>query len=226
MNADVVTIECHYHGWLPLFFLSDHAQYKKLGYEVSSLGDFHQKVSFTLDERKVKINVWRPAGNRDVDVCVVCWLVDRDDFINEVKREAHQYKHKWRTTPIIVVGDAWWKNDPKSIKKAELEGRKFINRKMGNKLAREIGATKYVEFSRKSERGIKIVLDEIVYAYFAKLKDEQERRESEAREKEEIERNKLIEKERHVKFYRDILCFLVFACFMVIISIIVHMHMR
>ena len=226
MNADEVTIECHYHGWVPLFFLSDQAQYEKLGYEVASLGGFDQEVTFTLDERKVKINVWRPAGNRDVDVCVVRWFVDRDDFIDEVKREERRYKHKWPTTPIIVVGDAWWKNDPKSIKKAELEGRKFINRKMWNKLARKIGANKYVEFSRKSERGIKIVFDEIVYAYFAKLKDEEERRESETREKEEIERNKLIEKERQVKLYRDILFFLVFACLMVIISIIVHMYMR
>ena len=63
---------------------------------------------------------------------------------------------------------------------AELARRKLISRKMGDKLAKEIGANKYVECSRESRRGRNILKDEISYAYFAKLKDE-ERRELETK---------------------------------------------
>ena len=102
------------------------------------------------------------------------------------------------------------------MREAELEGRRFINRKIGNKLARVIGASKYVECSGKSGQGITILFDEIVYAYFAKLKDEEERRKSEICEKEQIDGNK-IKKERREKFYRDSLRLFVFGCLMVII---------
>ena len=49
--------------------------------------------------------------------------------------------------------------------------------KMGNQLARDIGAVKYIECSAESGRCLKIVLDEIAFTYFAKLKDVEEQQE-------------------------------------------------
>ena len=85
-----------------------------------------------------------------------------------------------------------------------------MNRKMGDKLAREIGAVKYVEYNKETVRGYKILYDEIAHTYFAKLKDELEAKQAEEdrlqkaeieklrleRERQEIERKK---KERQEK---------------------------
>ena len=59
-----------------------------------------------------------------------------------------------------------------------------MNRKIGDGLVRDVGAVKYVKYSRTSRGGLKIVIDEIVFAYFSKLKDkeEQERMNNEADE--------------------------------------------
>ena len=223
MNPQSVTVECHCDDLSSLFNLIDGEQFQKLGYEVTWLDDWDQAVEFPLDGRKVKINL-RDKWEGNFDVCVVEWLIDEAEFIDEMKDDARRCKQQCPNASIIVVGDAQWKNDPETMGKAELKGRKFINRKMGDKLAREVGANKYVEYSWQNGRGIKILFDEIAYAYFAKLKDEEERRETEIREKEQIIQRTKIEKKLQKISPRSFFCF-VFACLMVIISIIVNVIM-
>ena len=60
---------------------------------------------------------------------------------------------------------------------------------MGDQLARDIGAVKYVEYSLKSGREYKILIDEIVFAHFSKLKD-QEHRERIKEEANEVRRER------------------------------------
>ena len=218
MNADVVTIiECYYDGYYHWDFTVYQEHVRRDGFQVTRPGVDGLTVEFSLDGRKVAVKV-RPEWDRKYDVCVVGGLIDLPNFINRVKRDARRFKQQCPTTSIIVAGNAQFKKDPKKMGRAELAGWKIINRKMGDKLAREIGANKYVECAKKSGRGIKILFDETAYAYFAKLKDEEERRESETHENVQIERNK-IEKERRKKFHRDFLFFFVLACSMIIISI-------
>ena len=224
MNDDVITIDCHCEVWSLLFFVvEEKLQYEKLGYEVTSLDNGDWAIGFLLDGRKVTINV-KKKWHRVVDVCVVDLWVHDTDFIHDVRRHARQCKHNWPTAPIIVASDAEWKNDPETMREAELEGWNIINQKMGNKLAREVGASKYLECSSINGRGIKILFDEIAYAYFAKLKDEEERRESDIREKDEIEKNK-IENERIAKFHRDLLFFFVSAFSILLFSITLNIFM-
>ena len=81
------------------------------------------------------------------------------------------------TIPFIIVGtDAQLKHYHLSLQSVERMGHKIIDRKRVNKLAREIGAVKYLECSSVSWRGYKILFDEIASAYFSKLKDEEEKR--------------------------------------------------
>ena len=47
---------------------------------------------------------------------------------------------------------------------------------MGDKLAREIWASKNVEYSNESGWGVKTLFERIACVYFAKLKDEEQRR--------------------------------------------------
>ena len=77
---------------------------------------------------------------------------------------------------IIVCFDAERKYDPDKMKKAELEGDKLMDREIGDKLARELGAVKYIECSTKTGRGAKILIDEIAFAGIGKMKDDEKRR--------------------------------------------------
>ena len=64
------------------------------------------------------------------------------------------------------------------LKDLELAGQKPFNKEMGDELVRDIGAAKYVEYSSKSGRGLKIIIDKIVFAYFSKLKHKEDRERS------------------------------------------------
>ena len=69
-----------------------------------------------------------------------------------------------------MVGNIEEKHKLGNVRNAENLGEKRFNQEMGNKLAREIGAVKYIECSWQSGRGCKILIDEIVTAYLEKRK--------------------------------------------------------
>ena len=79
---------------------------------------------------------------------------------------------KHSTAPIIIVCfDAERKYRPGLMKEAELNGNKMVNQEIGDKLARELGAVKYIECSDETGRGAKILLiDEIAFAGIGKIK--------------------------------------------------------
>ena len=112
------------------------------------------------------------------DVCIVGLPIAYADFIAVVKRQASWCKQQYPEAPIILVGNASLKNSPPMLKDLELAGQKLFNKEMGDELVRDIGAAKYVEYSSKSGRGLKIVIDEIVFAYFSKLKHKEDRERS------------------------------------------------
>ena len=141
MNAEIIKIQCSYYdGWLPLY-LPDHVQLEKLGYKVLWPGD-KGIVEFTLGGREIKIHFEAGWGDDHTNVHLLSWGIHETDFIDQVKSTANEYKSERPTVPIIVAGDNRFKNFAKEKGKAELEGWKFINRKMGDKLAREVGANK------------------------------------------------------------------------------------
>ena len=109
------------------------------------------------------------------DVCIVGRWIGYADIIAEVKQQASRCKQHHPKAPVIVVGDASFKTSPPALKHFELAGHKAFIRKMGDELARDIGAVKYVKYSIESGRSLKIVIDEIVRAYFSKLQDEKDR---------------------------------------------------
>ena len=100
------------------------------------------------------------------DVCIAGWGIYLADFIAEVKQQASWCNQLYPEAPFIEVGDAELKNFPRELKHVELAERKVLNMTMGDELAQDIGAVKYVEYSLKTGRGFKILIDEIVFAYF------------------------------------------------------------
>ena len=144
------------------------------GSEASSF--HHDVLEVTIDGKTILLKFttkWRP----DVDICLVGhWNSSSNEFCSEVKSAVSKFKQQPRSTPIIIACNVDDKNNPEAIRDAELAGVKLMNRKIGNRLAREVGAVKYIEFSGESGRGVKILADEIAQITFKTfLEDEPEK---------------------------------------------------
>ena len=194
MYTEVVIIRCCNYS---VFFLHHLIAFgeilKSFGCEVERRRYGGITIDLTIDARSVRIIVSQGPMNH-CDVCIVGWWIDFANFIAGVKQQVSKCKQQYPEAPIIVVGDASLKNSPPRLKDVELAGRKVFNRKMGGELVRDIdGAVKYVEYSWKSSRGLKTVIDEIVFAYFSKLKDnedlEKERKEADGVRQERTKQN-------------------------------------
>jgi len=155
-------MEFYGHQWL-----------RHYGYEIKRLDDAGggYAYNFKIDGRNVTINMWN-KWSYAYDVCLLGCFVDSDkDRIDMVKQYAVACKQRSLTSPVLMVGNVTSKCLPKRVKNAELAGRKMVNRKIGDKLAQELGAIKYIEYSWRNGRGHKILLDEITFAHFSKLED-------------------------------------------------------
>jgi len=179
MDAESVTINCwEYAGWVGLIsVLSDDVREKleRQGYKIAKSNFDEITFDFQVNQRNVKITI-TINNEQNFDVCLVAYSINYLKYVDIVKRAVSDCKQRNPTAPIIVAGEVWSKNNPRSVKKAELVGWKSINKTMGYKLAKEVGAVKYIKLSLESGRGYKIMLDEIYFAYLGKLKDDENRR--------------------------------------------------
>ena len=192
MNTKIIAIYCRDYSYFSVF--ADHDARKNLlknyGYEVKFSQNLdHAVIDFTIDGENVRI-ITSGGRMKHYDVCIVGWLIDSADYSTMVKQQSSWCKQHHPEAPIIVVGDAALKNYPLELKDLELAGQNVFNRKMGDKLVRDVGATKYVEYSSKSGRGYKVVIDEIVFAYFSNLKDEEDRERTKKKKSDEIRQEK------------------------------------
>ena len=191
MNTEVVTITCRdysgsvgilTHGYCEILL-------KNYGYKVELQKHDEHTIDLTIDDKIVRIIMSR-GEMKDCDVCIVGWWIHLANFIAMVKHQASWCKQHHPEAPIIMVGDAKWKNVPSKLKDVEVEGQKLFNKKNGDELVMDIDiGVKYIECSWESGRGLKILIDEIVFAYFSKVKEDQEQ-ERERKEADEIRREK------------------------------------
>ena len=134
-------------------------------------------VDLNIDGKNIRINLTN-RWMKNIDVCLVgCWMNPSNEFSYAVSKDAQYYWKYFPTVPIIIVcGHAEWKYDPGEMKKAELKDDKMMSREIGDKLARELGAVKYIEYSNKTGRGVKILIDEIAFAGIGKINNDEKRR--------------------------------------------------
>ena len=89
---------------------------------------------------------------------------------------AEFYREDFPTAAIIIVCcHAERKYRPDEMKEAELNGDEIMTRGIGDKLARKLGAIKYIEYSWETGRGAKILIDKIAFAGIAKIKNDEKR---------------------------------------------------
>ena len=177
MDCDVVEINCEcfsFTSGLLFLHLSNLDGYKCTWHDDDNDGLI---VEFKIGGENIKIH-FRSNFKENIHVRVFGLFMDRSKKFSDGCREQTRsifWRHS--TVPIIFVCfDAELKYDPGKMKRAELEGDKLMDREIGDKLARELGAVKYIECSLKTGRGAKILIDEIAFAGIGKMKDDEKRR--------------------------------------------------
>ena len=175
MDCDVVEINCKcssvIYSLLHLH-LSNFDGYKSMRHYDGLI------VELKIGGENIRINLTNHF-EENIHVGVITRLMDRSKKFSDVCHGCAGWFSSLhlRSVPIIIVCSyAEWKYDPDKMKEAELDGDEMMDREIGDKLARELGAVKYIEYSEKTGRGAKIPIDEIAFAGIGKMKDDEKRR--------------------------------------------------
>ena len=174
MDNEVASVKCR--GSFYFFFLND--TFKLLlkqndGYKITEKDGEEYFVDLEIQTKKVRIQFkkrWKADDDIDVIVCDY-WMCCSQSFQKQIRKWTMRNKMNYPCAPIIVVcSESEKKYDLTNFKEATRED-KIMNRKVGDKLANEIGAVKYIECSYASCRGIKILIDEIAWAGLGRIEE-------------------------------------------------------
>ena len=180
MGCDVVEINCKClagrYDLLRLYDLLHRHLLNFDGYKCTRY-DGGLILEFNIGDKNIRINFTNDF-EENIHVGVFGWFMDRSKkFSDRCREHARSLFLRHPTVPIIILcSHAEWKYDPGKMKRAELNGDEMMNREIGDKLARELGAVKYIEYSKETGRGVKILIHEIAFAGIGKMKDNEKRR--------------------------------------------------
>lgn len=108
----------------------------------------------------------RPLSYPQTDVFLICFSVMSPASFENVKEKWNpEVNHHCPGVPCIIVGtQVDLREDPTLLEKLARQKQKPIEFQQGDKLARELGAVKYVECSALTQKGLKNVFDEAIVA--------------------------------------------------------------
>eukprot|EP00012_Vannella_robusta_P012813 CAMPEP_0206196530 /NCGR_PEP_ID=MMETSP0166-20121206/8506_1 /ASSEMBLY_ACC=CAM_ASM_000260 /TAXON_ID=95228 /ORGANISM="Vannella robusta, Strain DIVA3 518/3/11/1/6" /LENGTH=178 /DNA_ID=CAMNT_0053614029 /DNA_START=65 /DNA_END=601 /DNA_ORIENTATION=+ len=114
-------------------------------------------------------NTLRPLSYPGTDVFIICFsLASPSSYDNVKSKWFAEVNHFNPKTPIILVGTKLdLRDNPQTIASLKENDLKPISNEMGDKLAKEIGAAKFLECSAKNQKGLPTVFEEAVKAVFA-----------------------------------------------------------
>lgn len=118
-------------------------------------------------------NTLRPLSYPGTDVFIICFALSSPASYESVKTKWHpEVAHFNPKTPIILVGTKLDLRDhPDTIASLKENNLKPVATAEGEKLAKEIGAAKYLECSAKNQDNLPTVFEEAVKAVFNDQKD-------------------------------------------------------
>ena len=175
MDCDVVEINCKCYSFIYSLLHLHLSNFD--GYKCTRHDDGGLIVEFKIGGEIIRIN-FTNHFEENIHVYVIGCFMDRSKVFSDVcRRWTRSFFSLYPTVPIIILCfDAERKYRPDKMKEAELKRDKLMDREIGDKLARELGAVKYIEYSEETGRGAKILIDEIAFAGIGKMKDDEERR--------------------------------------------------
>lgn len=108
----------------------------------------------------------RPLSYPQTDIFLVCFsVVVPSSFENVKDKWVPEIRHHCPKTPFLLVGtQVDLRENQAAIQKLERNRQRPISVEMGERLARELRAIKYVECSALTQKGLKAVFDEAIIA--------------------------------------------------------------
>lgn len=105
----------------------------------------------------------RPLSYPQTDVFLVCFSVTSPASFENVKEKWFpEVHHHCPGVPCLIVGtQVDLREDSGHLEKLARQKQRPITTEQGERLARELGAVKYVECSALTQRGLKNVFDEV-----------------------------------------------------------------
>eukprot|EP01096_Ripella_sp_DP13-Kostka_P000242 TRINITY_DN1029_c1_g2_i1.p1 TRINITY_DN1029_c1_g2~~TRINITY_DN1029_c1_g2_i1.p1 ORF type:complete len:199 (+),score=85.38 TRINITY_DN1029_c1_g2_i1:264-860(+) len=118
-------------------------------------------------------NTLRPLSYPGTDVFIICFSLSSPASYESVKTKWHpEVTHFNPKTPIILVGTKLdMRDNADVIQSLKDNGMKPVGADQGEKLCKEILASKYLECSAKTQKGLPVVFEEAVKAVFADQRD-------------------------------------------------------
>lgn len=107
----------------------------------------------------------RPLSYPQTDVFLVCFSVTSPASFENVKEKWFpEVHHHCPGVPCLIVGTQIdLRDDPQVLEKLARQKQRPITAEQGERLARELGAVKYVECSALTQKGLKNVFDEVCF---------------------------------------------------------------
>ncbi|KAJ7836714.1 Rho family small GTP binding protein cdc42 [Mycena leptocephala] len=144
------------YGYIPTFFDS-YADRMQLGTKTWMFGIFDTAGSEEYDRL-------RPLSYPQTDIFLVCFSVGLPPSFEHVKSkwvpEAH---HHCPGTPFVLVATQIdLRADEEAVERMARDGKLTVSVHQGQRMARELGAAKYVECSAKTLEGVKDVFDQAI----------------------------------------------------------------
>ena len=108
----------------------------------------------------------RPLSYPQTDVFLVCFsVVGPASFENVKEKWFPEVRHHCPGVPCLLVGtQSDLRDDRNAVDKLARNKQKPVSIEQGEKLAKELGAVKYVECSALTQKGLKNVFDEAIIA--------------------------------------------------------------
>ena len=105
----------------------------------------------------------RPLSYPQTDVFLVCFSVTSPASFENVKEKWFpEVHHHCPGVPCLIVGTQIdLRDDPQVLEKLQRQKQRPVAPEQGERLARELGAVKYVECSALTQKGLKNVFDEV-----------------------------------------------------------------
>ena len=177
MTSEIVIVNCYANSRSKIMcnaLLKCLSHYKE--YDLTRLSDGDICVDLTVGNQNVRLRITRHYSKEmRLHVCLIGYPMNlSDDFIDDVKVYLPLCKVGVPGSPIIIACYSEKKFHSDLERDANVKGKVLMNRNIGEKLATEVGAVKYVEFLFENGRGAKILVDEIVYAGLNKIKEKKE----------------------------------------------------
>jgi len=130
-----------------------------------------------VDGKPINLGLWDTAGQEDydrlrplsypqTDVFLVCFsVISRASFENVKTKWVPEIQHHAPGVPILLVGTkSDLRKDSNTEKQLQSRGQSMVESEKATAMAKEVGATKYLECSALTQEGLKQVFDDAIRA--------------------------------------------------------------